>query len=403
MPATPEIVKLDKEALDKMSKDNDPMAFLKGSVKEEEDSSDDNTSIVKDEKPQPAKALKQELEKVKKERDELNKKLKELESKTGEISELEPLRPVAEYLKKKSGKIDSETVEKELIEKNRQRKKELAEKEEALKHKDQKIKEISIENSEEWHNDYIRPIQEAKGILEAAIINVDDEGNVRHPEMMSNLFSKLVALNDDGTPKTSLQLKSEIKKFAAEYERKTGLDYDPPLLKEVVDSISKFHNRIQVASKAKSDWEATLENKKKERAFESAKQRDFQIKKELEGRDYLFSEYKNSINTTQLEKVIEDSDIFINAAKEEHEYLKKALAGDPDLKRRDYTDFIDLAAKGKMFDSLMGKIQTLEKELAEIRGDKKSPKFNGGAKLEGEKKTEQIKLTPGYDPMGFLK
>ncbi len=379
----------------------DPMAFLKGTDIKDTDKKEENVDV----KPQPAKELKSQLEKVKKEKEELAKKIKELEERTGEISELEPLRPVADYLKKKTGKLDPETVTNELIEKNRKRKKELAEKEEALKNKDQKIKEISIDQSDEWQNEYVKPIVQAREILETSIYNVDNQGKVRHPELMKELFNRIVSVDNEGNTKTSLEIKAEIRKFATEYEKATGLDYEAPLLKEVVDSVNAFHSRIKTAQQARQEWSQTIESKKRERDFESAKKREKEIEKELKGRDYIFSEYKESIDAKSLSDVFEDPNEFIKAAEDEHLYLKEALSGKSDLKRREYNEFIDIAAKGKMFDKLVSRIKELTSKVKELEGDEKSPRFNGGVSPSTKREGGQIKLKPGekYDPTAFLK
>ena len=402
---------LTKEDLDKF-KNVDPTGFLsKPTIEKEDDVIEPTVKKEEGEKPTPAKELKTQLEKTKKERADIQKKfeeaearIKELEAKTGEASELEALRPVAEYLKKKAGKLDADVVEKELIQKNRERKKQLVEKDEKLSLKDKQIQEISIEHSEEWQEDYVKPINESRDNLVASIVNLDNEGKIRNPELMHSLMQRLVMVNDQGVPKTSLEIKQELKAFANEYEKKTGLEYDFPILREVVDAVSVFHNKVISASKAKADWQQSVENKRKEREFEQVQQRQSSIKKEIEARDYYFNRYKADLKIDELEDILDDPDDFIAAAAEEHKFLKAALSGDSSIQPRQYNEFIDLAAKGKMFDALTKKVRELQRELKSFRKDEKSPKFNGGAKAsvaDGEKLTKD-NIPAGYNPTGFL-
>ena len=401
---------LTKEDLDKF-KNVDPTAFLSKPEASKEDENDPPASKKDDDKPTPAKELKNQLEKTKKERADIQKKfeeaearIKELEAKTGEASELEALRPVADYLKKKAGKLDADVVEKELIQKNRERKKQLVEKDEKLSLKDKQIQEISIEYSEEWQEEYVKPINKSRDNLVASIVNLDNKGQVRSPELMHSLMQRLVTVNEKGEPKTSLEIKQELKSFANDYEKKTGLEYEFPILREVVDAVAAFHGNIMEASKAKANWHEATENKRKEREFEEAQKRQISVKKEIEARDYYFSKYKSDIRTEDLEDILDDPDIFITAATEEHKYLKGALSGDGSVQPRQYNEFIDLAAKGKMFDSLTKKIRELQDELKSFKKDDKSPKFNGGAKPQNKDQGKITKdnIPAGYNPTGFL-
>lgn len=393
---------LTKEELEKF-KSIKPGEFLKEESIEIDDEpivkKDDEPIIKKDEeKSTPARQLKAELEKVKKERDDLNKRLLEAESKSGIVSELEPLKPIAEYLKTKEGKVDEEAVNK-LIERNRSRKKELAEREQSLKNKDQKLKEISIESSDEWREEYLNPINEARNTLVASIVNFDKDGNVRNPELMQELMSSIVRVDDKGTPLTSIQVKAEIKKFAEKYESLTGLEYDLPSLREVTDSISTFHKKVISASKAKTDWEQSVTQRKNERLFEQEQKSKLLRDKEIAARDYYFNEYMDTVDKEVIKDVLGTDQEFLHAAEDEHNYLKNMLSGNGTP--RNYNDFIDLAAKGKMFDSLVTEINKLKDELKEIKKDEKGPRFNRGGRPEQPKETG-IKPTKSYNPTGFL-
>lgn len=390
----------------------DPTAFLTGNPNDfidvEEDTKENKQDVVPEQKKEvkkdpPAKELKHQYEKTKKELEELRSKYEQYEAKVKELEELDPLKPVAEYVKKKAGKIDQDTVNEYIIKKGSERKKALSEFEQKLKLKDQQVKELNIEQSQEWQEDYIAPINKARDTLIASIVNFDNDGKVKHnPAIYQELFSELISVDKDGRAKTPTEMRAAIRKFEASYAKATdGDEYDAPSLREVQDAVASFHSSVSKAQKAKSEWDSLLQERQKEKAYEEAKKQEALHKREVEGRDFLYEKYKNSLSLKELDGIIDPND-FISAAEEEHQYLSSLMLRKEGIKPRAYEQFIDLAARGKMFDALVEKYKEIQAELEQFKKDQKS-----GSPRIGSPRTEQKQITidptnPNYNPTGFL-
>jgi len=125
----------------------DPLELFRAQdtpIKVEEPKKDEVKKDEEDDK-KPVKVLRQE-------RDNLRKELADKEAKLKELEEFAPLKPIAEHIKKKAGKIDPDVVN-DFIERNKTRKKELVSKEETLK---KRIKTLeSFQFKQKWSREKI--------------------------------------------------------------------------------------------------------------------------------------------------------------------------------------------------------------------------------------------------------
>lgn len=327
----------------------------------------------KEDAPPPKKGKDDSIADLRKAKEAIQKERDEYFQELAELRKLKPLKKVAEHLLKKTNKetIEEADVDEHLINKNRKRKQQIEELDKAIKNKDLALKEISIENSDEWKTEYVKPIRKAADNIFTIIANQyeDAEGNIKTREeaLTKGLMNQLVSLDKDGNPRQPLEIKGIVSKFRKAYEEKTGLEYEMPSLKEIVEAVETVHINIARAEKAKSNWNEELEKKNKERIFEEAQREKTFITKELEGRDYEISKLKESQDIKELKEVIGDEDEVFAAFNEEHEFLKKGIRKDPDFKQRGYPELIKSLGKAKLFDKLVEKFKALQTENGELK------------------------------------
>jgi signal recognition particle subunit SEC65 len=177
-------------------------------------------------------------------------------------------------------------------------------------------------------------------------------------------------LDKNGNPRQPLEIKGIVSKFRKAYEEKTGLEYEMPSLKEIVEAVETVHINIAKADKAKANWNEELERKQKERIFDESQKEKAFIEKEVSARDYVISKLKDSQDVKELQEIIGDEDEVIAAFNEEHEFLKKGVRKDSDYKPRGYPELVKSLGKAKLFDKLAEKYKSLQAEYDELKGQR---------------------------------
>jgi len=351
----------------------DPLELFRAQdtpIKVEEPKKDEVKKDEEDDK-KPVKVLRQE-------RDNLRKELADKEAKLKELEEFAPLKPIAEHIKKKAGKIDPDVVN-DFIERNRTRKKELVSKEETLKKKDQDLREFSIQATDEWRENYEKPLNEARHNFAATVVKVDKEGKPIAPDLHANLMQKLITVNEKGEPKTPIEIKGILKAFAEEFEKKTGVEWDVPTVSSVVSDVNSIHKSIIAANKAKTDWEEEITKKKQERIFDEQKKTEAFRKKELENRAYAFDSFLENLDKTELEGIV-DPNIIITSLKTEHSAFNDVLLKKEGAKPKDYKEYLAIFAKAAAYETLLAKAKELSAENKKLLEDVKSGLPNRGSK-----------------------
>lgn len=356
----------------------------------------------------PKKGKDDSIADLRKAKEALQKERDELQRERDELLGLKPLKKVAEHLKKKANKDSIEDADvDEYINRNKTRKQKVEELDKTVKNKDQAIKELSIEQSEEWQTDYVAPIKKAASNIFTIIANQHEDGDgkikTREEQLTKQFMNELVALNADGHPKQPLEIKGLLNKFRKTYEEKTGLDYEMPSVKELVEAIESVHINIAKADKAKKNWNQELENKSKERIYEEAQKKKAWTDKELQGRDFLISKLKDSDEVKELKEILDEEEV-ITAFDEEHEFLKKGVREDPDYKPRGYDVLVKSLGKAKLFDKLVEKFKSLTSENETLKKQRGSglPPPKGRKPGEGEERRHPQEITKD-NVLDFLK
>jgi hypothetical protein len=336
-------------------------------------------------------------------RDKAQREFEKAQERLKDLEGLAPLKKVAEHLKKKKGKdaIEEEDVD-EFIETNRTRKKSLTEFEQKLKEKDQIVKDLEIEKSDEWKTEYVAPIQKAATNIFTTLAQVGDDGRVIGEDLTKNLMSELAQVDDKGNPKTPLEIKQVIRRFQKKFFDETGVEYDAPSIPEISEGIEKYHSKVKSAFEAKKNWSEAQENRKKEKIFEMSKNEKEVLEKEIKGRDYIFNKVINSDDFKGAVEIIGED--LINAAKSEHEYMQGILKQDETAKPRGYEGLINSLAKGKAFDVLLTKFRDAQKKIEELEADLGSsiPHRSRSKHIE-DKSGREAKPEEMSDPAAFLR
>lgn len=387
-----------------MDKIEDPMdAFnavtkddtVKDDTKKDDSKNDDSSKQKKDDKKTKDDSIKD----LRSQRDSLAEEKKKLEEKLRSYEGLEsfkPLSKIKEYLEKKTGKnsIDEKDVE-EFIERNKQRKKSLSSIEEKLKEKDLLIKELDIDKSDEYKNEFMVPLAEAKTALVSVISNFDNDKKIKHPELINSLYSVISKAKEDGSPLNALEIKPILKEFSDKYKKKTGEDYDAPSVREVVDAVSQLNKKAQSAINARKNWDSIIEEKNKERAYNESLKREKLLEQEIRGRNEIIYEIVESFDGDSFSGFVKKED-FEKTVRDHHKYFNSLLRKEEGVKPRGYKSLIESLAKADLFDKLLEELNKTREELSSEKAKNKgSITFKGG--INKDDKARQIQKID--DPM----
>lgn len=311
-------------------------------------------------------------------KDKLQKDFDNLKTQLEDLSKLKPLLPVKDYIEKKHGKVDEESVN-QFIEKGKTRKQSLNELSEKYNQKDAQLQDIDITQSDIWKNNYQIPLHKSHTNLTALLAEVDKEGKVKYPELITGLMGKLLHVDEKGNTLSALQIKGIMKEFSNEYQSKTSEEYIVPRLNDIVDHVNDVHSKYTKSIKARQDWQNAKVEREKEIAFEQSEKQKLDIKRELDGRTSLFKKAKLDYDKSKVEGIFTD-DKFEELFNSPHNKVIAVAEGKD--KPFSYDVLITKLAQGEMFDELVTKYRELEKEL-----EKEKKKNNSGL---GNKGTDRL-------------
>jgi hypothetical protein len=330
-------------------------------------------------------------------RDALAKENEELKKYREELEKLKGLKPVAEYVEKKFGKVDEDAVNK-FIQANKERKGKLTELEKKYQEKELTVQELHILQSDLWRDEYAAPMQKADQDLFATVAMIDKEGKIRYPELFVKLKTNLLAVDKDGKPKNSVQIKQALKEFATEFKQVTQEDYEIPKLTDVTVAVEQAYNKYTAAVKAKQNWDKTVEEKQKEKLYDSTKKQERDNETIILQRGKVLDLVKNEFKYEELDGVFEEDEV-----KEEfdkvHGYVVKVMKGEE--KQTEYPDFLQRMAKASMFNGLLEKYKELEEKFEKEIGKKHSSLGSGSAKRGKDDEGNQNRNV-GKEPLDFL-
>lgn len=341
------------------------------------------------------KSKESQFTELKRAKEAAEKEAERLKAELSQFEEFKPLKPIAEYIKTKEGGLDDEKVNK-YIERNKEKKTKLTEYEKKLKETDMRLKEVSIDHSTEFRDDYIAPLEKEKGNFIALIAPVNNEGQIKNPKLIDSLYGRLLATDKDGKPLNSIQVKAVLTKFEEEYKKATGEDYDIPQLSQVVNQIQSVRSKTISAINAKQNWEKVREEKKKELLFQESQQHEELIKKETAGRLYVTDKVIKDFDYSSIEGVVAE-DEFKDSIRENSNFLIKVLKGED---KKEYAELLTDLTKASHFDSVVSKLKETQEELRLEKLKNKSGAPGGVGSQKKEVKKPEGKPS---DPLGMFR
>lgn len=387
-----------------MPPEANPLSFLSNSGLEEHEPTppkkDEQQPPKKEDQqtPPPSKNKDQQFKELKLAKEKAEKEAEELKKQLDELKEISPLKPVAEYLKTKVGKVDEEAVN-SFIEKQKERKKKLVETERAYQEKEEVVKSLSIERSDEWRKDYIEPLAKERNNLIAMVASIDNEGKIRHPQLIEGLVNQLTMVSKDGKHLDAIEIKKVLTQFEKIYKQKTGEDWDGTNLNEVAKTVESIAGKIIKANVARSNWAKTLEEREKERLFNEEKAREELAKKEIAANEYVTRKLISEFDFSQLEGIIPEEE-FTEELIQQNKYITGIRTGDKSSKPKEYKELVVEMAKAKNFDKLLAKIREQEQEIEKLKEINKGGIGSGGGGTPP--KREPKKVAQSSDPLSFL-
>lgn len=345
----------------------------------------------------PKKGKDDQVGELRIQRDALAKENEELKKAKDELDKIKGLKPVAEYVEKKFGKVDEDAVNK-FIQANKERKNKLTDLEKKYQEKELTVRELHILQSDLWRDEYAAPMQKADQDLFATIAMVDAEGKIRYPELFTKLKTKLLTTDKDGKPKNSVEIKQALKEFATEFKQVTQEDYEIPKLTDVTVATEQAYKKYTAAVIAKQNWDKTVEEKQKEKLYDSTKKQERDNETVILQRNKVLDLVKNEFKYEELDGVFEEDKV-----KEEfdkvHTYVVKVMKGEE--KQTEYPVFLQKMAKASMFEELLEKYKDLETKFEKEIGKKHSSLPSGSAK-RGSNDEGNHTRDVGKEPLDFL-
>ena len=368
----------------------DPLSMFRVSPPDELNKEEPKKEETPPEAKKPEKSKDVQFSELKRQKELAEKEAEKLKKELEEYSALKPLKAVGEYIKTKAGDINEETVNK-FIEKGKDRKKKLTEYEQQLQEKEERLKEISIDHSSEFNQEYIAPLQTEQVNLTALIANLDNEGKVKHESLINQFRNALLKIDDKGQPLDSIKVKSLLLQFEKEYKKATGEDYELPNLSQLVNQVSTVVKKTKEAVNAKQNWSKVREEKERERLFNEATRHADLLKKEEAGRNYITNKIIKDFDYSAIEGIIPE-DTFKETLQTSNAFLIEVLNG---KKKKDYGDLLVDLTKASQFDDLVAKCKTLQEELEKEQKKNKSGLPAGGGSQKpkpqsGEQKKEKV-------------
>lgn len=236
------------------------------------------------------------------------------------------------------------------------------------------FRQNKITSSSEWNERYQKPLEKAKEFYVTTLGEVDSEGNPKNEKHFVKLREMIF---NEGKEIELPKIKAILQKFSAEYRKAFGEDPDLPSIKAIVDARDEVVAKAVARQKSLDMWEEEQKaqaSKAKTKAAEEAQTLREQKKIEISEDTITFAEsfdYEPLSGFFEKDKIKET----VNSIKEE---VVQVISGDKE--DINYSQYLDLALKAKLFDDLLSKATKLDLYVKEHKGGKLEDKSEIGDK-----------------------
>lgn len=344
--------------------------------------------VEKEVKPDPKPEEEDELElparpKQKNTKEESNAILKkqnndlktENESFRKSLGDIQPgaLSPIIEYIKENiEGVVDATSIA-SVIEELKSNRETIQSLETKLQEKDKFLEEVDIKYSPDFQENYQRPYKEAGDAVYLEFATVANGKIIG--EKSAKSFANFIFENADKMD--GIALKSEMKKYAEEYEKETGEKAELPSVSNMMGAIRTFSQARKEYSEAVANWTTKKKESKDRYEQEQLQQSKEQGKQKKQLRKSLatkaFTDFPIETDYTFLDDK-EVKDLFT----EEYKAGEKLFDGEGEIPS--YDIMMSRGVKARLFD----KIAPLYKKLLEEQehqdaGNRHRPSHKGVA------------------------
>lgn len=362
--------------------EDDPIVKKEEVVVKKEDNKDE--PILKKPERKPKKDKEESISDLRKAKDELKAKVDELQAALDGASKLgnESLKPIAEYIETKYGKIDEASI-KAFIEHNKSRKTQLNELAEKMKDKDEKLKDLDIRASEEFEEQYVKPHKERISDLFAEVAMVDKNGEPIQPDLFNNVVKNIAKNAKDIT---SARAKAILKELGEKYKEITGEDYEPPTISSFMSAVREVKTVAEKMEHAYNNWETVKKESTVKSQAEKQREQEQASKQQFSERRKLAQKAVDEFNYDDFDGIVESDDI-VEIITNEFKRGEKQIAGEEQPKSYDF--YLARGAKAELFDKIMPEFKRLrELYKSDQDDDRDDPKIK--AKRKQVKKDDDV-------------
>lgn len=273
-------------------------------------------------------------------------------------------------------------------------KKEKAALEGSLKTAQERLREYDINTSEEFQENFVKPIQLAADALTAEVCPISGDEFIPVPASAQGALKSLLE-SGNITPAT---VKIALNKIKAAYENE-DIDYEMPNVRNVTEHLLAISKGVAAKEQAVADWETERDAKKKENQENLNHKNSILKVKSRQERKTIAQEFLNGfVNRDDFEYLAEDYG-FEAVAQEvigQHSYLTDIIE-DPQ-KAPTYDKLLEAYTKASLFDKMIE--QKKQEGLLSLSKQKEAKINNAGKKpsrdSESENQSESAKLLQQY-------
>jgi hypothetical protein len=273
-------------------------------------------------------------------------------------------------------------------------KKEKAALEGSLKTAQDRLREYDINTSEEFQENFVKPIQLAADALTAEVCPISGDEFIPVPASAQGALKSLLE-SGNITPAT---VKIALNKIKAAYENE-DIDYEMPNVRNVTEHLLAISKGVAAKDQAVADWETERDAKKKEQQDNTNHKNSILKVKSRQERKNIAQEFLNGfVNRDDFEYLAEDYG-FEAVAQEvigQHSYLTDIIE-DPQ-KAPTYDKLLEAYTKASLFDKMIeqkkqeGLLSLSKQKEAKINSVGKKPSRDS----ESENQSESAKLLQQY-------
>jgi len=332
------------------------------------------------------------IQALRSQRDELQKKLKEYEENLGISPAI--LKPIVDYIKENaSGPLTDETVQ-SIITEFRDTKGRYQDLQRIIEEKEQKIKDLDIQHSDEFQEKYRKPYEDAAIALryEFAQLNPADGSEIA-PKSTQDLFNYLTSKEADSL--TQPQIAQALARFKAAYKQESGEEPSPISTANVLNAYRQFIKKRTEIANAYQNWSKEKQEAQMRMQAEQEKQHQLLQAKAKRERVQLVTKAYHELDRDEIDFISEEE--LSNLFNEEFDYTENAIAGGVNAPTHDV--LYQRGVKARLFDKILPEYKELLQLKEKLKKGKNNEIKGGGSGFGFVKQQSDSEFTSPLDEL----